>query len=212
MLLLRRLFIWQMVEYQYLDDIVRKQENIYVLSDESHAEYLDGLLHNKARLHARFDIVIYIVQLRNGSFFVPWSNRATSVCSSPMSSQFNSKRRREVRQRRRIHCFNEKFVGITSSGTRWLADALQLDESTVSAQCIMVDTDDRSKLQKSHEATYCHRSSAFFSAVACLLPKSRGTRSQSALCRSPTERQGRNDDHWSCVFLCTEPTIDNLVH
>jgi hypothetical protein len=70
----------------------------------------------------------------------------------------------------------------------------------------------RSTLQKSHEATCCHWSSAFFSAVACLLPKSRGTRSQSALCRSPTERQGRNDDHWGCVFLCTEPTIDNLVH
>ena len=29
---------------EYLDDIIRKQENITVLSDESHAEYLDGLL------------------------------------------------------------------------------------------------------------------------------------------------------------------------
>ena len=30
---------------EYLDDIIGKQENIHVLSDESHAEYLDGLLH-----------------------------------------------------------------------------------------------------------------------------------------------------------------------
>jgi len=29
---------------EYLDDIIRKQENIRVLSDESHVEYLDGLL------------------------------------------------------------------------------------------------------------------------------------------------------------------------
>lgn len=30
---------------EYLDDLVRKYENIRVLSDESHAEHLDGLLH-----------------------------------------------------------------------------------------------------------------------------------------------------------------------
>jgi hypothetical protein len=30
---------------EYLDDIIRKQENICMLSDELHAEYLDGLLH-----------------------------------------------------------------------------------------------------------------------------------------------------------------------
>jgi hypothetical protein len=29
---------------EYLDDIIRKQENVRVLSDESHAEYFDGLL------------------------------------------------------------------------------------------------------------------------------------------------------------------------
>ena len=29
---------------KYLDDIVRKYENIRVLSDESHVEYLNGLL------------------------------------------------------------------------------------------------------------------------------------------------------------------------
>ena len=29
---------------EYLDDIVRKYENIRVLSDESHVEYLDSLL------------------------------------------------------------------------------------------------------------------------------------------------------------------------
>ena len=29
---------------EYLDDLVRKYENICVLSDESHVEYLDGLL------------------------------------------------------------------------------------------------------------------------------------------------------------------------
>ena len=29
---------------EYLDDLVRKYENICVLSDKSHVEYLDGLL------------------------------------------------------------------------------------------------------------------------------------------------------------------------
>ena len=29
---------------EYLDDLVREYENIRVLSDESHVEYLDGLL------------------------------------------------------------------------------------------------------------------------------------------------------------------------
>ena len=29
---------------EYLDDIITKQESICVLSDESHVEYLDGLL------------------------------------------------------------------------------------------------------------------------------------------------------------------------
>jgi hypothetical protein len=29
---------------EYLDDIIGKHENIRVLSDESHVEYLDGLL------------------------------------------------------------------------------------------------------------------------------------------------------------------------
>ena len=30
---------------EYFDDLIRKYENIRVLSDESHVEYLDGLLH-----------------------------------------------------------------------------------------------------------------------------------------------------------------------
>ena len=40
---------------EYLDDIVRKYENIRVLSDESHVEYLDGLLRIAQRsvLHSR---------------------------------------------------------------------------------------------------------------------------------------------------------------
>ena len=41
---------------EYLDDLIRKYENnIRVLSDESHVEYLDGLLRiaQKKRSHSR---------------------------------------------------------------------------------------------------------------------------------------------------------------
>jgi len=41
---------------EYLDDLVRKYENIRVLSDESHVKYLDGLLRIAQRSALSFEM------------------------------------------------------------------------------------------------------------------------------------------------------------